>query len=58
MQIRGRLTLLFLLLATGILAAVLFAVYLMFRQNMTEAFYQGLASKAEVTVKTILPEID
>ncbi|MFN5366811.1 MAG: hypothetical protein ACK5CH_15505, partial [Bacteroidota bacterium] len=58
MQIRGRLTLLFLMLASGILAAVLFAVFWMFRQNMTEAFYQGLASKAEVTVKTILPEID
>lgn len=58
MQIRGRLTLLFLTLASGILAAVLFTVFWMFRQNMTEAFYQGLASKAEVTVKTVLPEIE
>jgi hypothetical protein len=58
MQIRGRLTLLFLMLASGILAPVLFTVFWMFRQNMTAAFYQGLASKAEVTVKTVLPEID
>lgn len=57
MQIRSRLTLLFLMLASGILAAVLLTVFWMFRQNMTQAFYQGLASKAEVTVKTILPEI-
>jgi signal transduction histidine kinase len=54
MQIRTRLTLLFLLLAAGILAAVLFAVYWLFKSNSEEAFFNNLSSKAALTVQTVL----
>jgi signal transduction histidine kinase len=54
MQIRARLTLLFFLLAAGILAAVLFAVYWLFKINTEEAFYKSLSSKVELTVQTVL----
>lgn len=54
MQIRARLTLLFMLLAAGILAAVLFVVFWMFKKNTEEAFFKALQSKAEVTAQTIL----
>ncbi|MBL7825772.1 MAG: HAMP domain-containing histidine kinase [Saprospiraceae bacterium] len=54
MQIRTRLTLLFLLLAAGILAAVLSAVYWMFKKNTEESFYQGLINQTEVAAQTIL----
>jgi signal transduction histidine kinase len=54
MQIRTRLTLLFLLLAAGILAAVLFGVYWLFKKNTEETFYKGLASNIELTVRTVL----
>lgn len=53
MQIRTRLTLRFLLMAAGILAAVLLVVYGMYRQNLEEAFYKGLESKIDVTAKAL-----
>ena len=55
MQIRSRLTLLFLLLAAGILAAVLFGVYWLFKKNTEETFFKGLESKIELTAQTVLP---
>lgn len=54
MQIRTRLTLLFLLNAASILAGVLFAVYFLFKKNTEEAFFEGLRSKAEMTAQTAL----
>lgn len=54
MQIRTRLTLLFLLNAASILAGVLFAVYFLFKKNTEESFFQGLESKAEMTAQTAL----
>ncbi len=53
MQIRSRLTLLFLLLAAGILAAVLFGVYWLFKKNTEETFFRGLTSNIEVTAQTV-----
>lgn len=54
MQIRTRLTLLFVLIAAGILAGVLFSVYYLFKKNLEEAFFRGLESKAEMTAQTAL----
>ena len=54
MQIRTRLTLLFLLNAASILAGVLLAVYFLFKKNTEEAFFEGLKSKAEMTAQTAL----
>ncbi len=54
MQIRTRLTLLFLLNAASILAGVLFAVYFLFKKNTEEAFFESLKSKAEMTAQTAL----
>lgn len=53
MQIRTRLTLRFLLMAAGILAAVLLVVYGMFKKNMEDSFYKGLESKIDVTAKAM-----
>lgn len=54
MQIRKRLTLLFLLISASVLAVVLFAVYFLFKKNTEEAFFEGLQSKAEMTAQTAL----
>lgn len=54
MQIRTRLTLLFLFNAASILAGVLLAVYFLFEKNTKEAFFEGLQSKAEMTAQTAL----
>ncbi len=54
MQIRTRLTLLYVLNAAGILAAVLLAAYGIYKTRTEEAFYQGLASKLDMTVQTAL----
>ncbi len=54
MQIRARLTLLFVLIAAGILAGVLCSVYFLFKKNTEDAFFQGLESKAEMTAQTAL----
>jgi signal transduction histidine kinase len=54
MQIRTRLTILFVLLAAGILAAVLFGVYWMFKRNTENAFFKSLESKVEITQQTVL----
>lgn len=54
MQIRARLTILFLFNAASILAGVLFAVYFLFKKNTEETFFQGLESKAEMTAQTAL----
>ncbi|MFN0215502.1 MAG: ATP-binding protein [Saprospiraceae bacterium] len=54
MQIRARLTLLFVLIAAGILAGVLFSVYVLFKKNTEDAFFRGLESKAEMTAQTAL----
>jgi len=54
MQIRTRLTLLFVFLAACILAGVLGGVYVLFKKNMEEEFFQGLESKADMTAQTAL----
>ncbi len=54
MQIRTRLTLLFLLLSACILAAVLFGVHWLFKKNTEETFFQGLNSKIDLTAQTVL----
>lgn len=54
MQIRSRLTLLFVLIAAGILAGVLCAVYFLFKKNTEDNFFQGLESKIEMTAQTAL----
>jgi signal transduction histidine kinase len=54
MQIRARLTMLFLFNAASILAGVLLAVYFLFKKNTEEAFFEGLQSKAEMTAQTAL----
>jgi len=54
MQIRARLTLLFVLIAAGILAGVLCSVYFLFKKNTEDAFFQGLESKADMTAQTAL----
>lgn len=54
MQIRTRLTLLFVLIAAGILAGVLFTVYVLFKKNTEDAFFQGLESRLEITNQTAL----
>ncbi|MBV6443464.1 MAG: sensor histidine kinase [Haliscomenobacteraceae bacterium CHB4] len=54
MQIRARLTLLFLFNAASILAGVLVAVYVLFKKNTEEGFFEGLRSKAEMTAQTAL----
>jgi signal transduction histidine kinase len=54
MQIRTRLTLLFVLIAAGILAGVLCSVYFLFKKNTEDAFFHGLESKAEMTAQTAL----
>jgi signal transduction histidine kinase len=54
MQIRTRLTLLFVLIAAGILAGVLFAVYILFKTNTENAFFESLESKADMTAQTAL----
>ncbi len=58
MQIRTRLTILYLLNAASILAGVLLAVYLLFKKNTEEAFFEGLESKAEMTAQTALRNPD
>jgi signal transduction histidine kinase len=58
MQIRTRLTLLFVLIAAGILAGVLFLVYLAFKKNTEDSFFQSLVSKAEMTTQTALQGTD
>jgi len=54
MQIRTRLTLLFTLIAAGILAGVLIVVYLLFQKITKDAFFQALESKLEMTAQTAL----
>ena len=54
MQIRTRLTMLYLLNAAGILAGVLLAAYGIYKIRTEEAFYEGLRSKMEMTVQTAL----
>ncbi|MBN8679999.1 MAG: HAMP domain-containing protein [Chitinophagales bacterium] len=54
MQIRTRLTLLFGLITAGILAGVLLAVYVVYRQSTESTFYQSLESKLEMTGQAAL----
>lgn len=54
MQIRTRLTLLFGLITAGILAGVLLAVFVVYRQSTEYAFYQGLELKVEMTAQAAL----
>lgn len=54
MQIRTRLTLLFVLIAAGILIGVLSVVYYLFEQYLKDNFYEGLQSRVEVTAQTAL----
>ncbi len=56
MQIRTRLTLLYLLNAAGILAVVLLVAYGIYKTRTEEAFYQGLQSKLDMTAQTALRE--
>ena len=59
MQIRARLTILFLFNAASILAGVLLAVFFLFKKNTEEAFFEGLKSKVDMTAQTALrdPEV-
>jgi signal transduction histidine kinase len=52
MQIRTRLTLLFVLIAASILAGVLASVYFIFKKSTTDDFWAGLRLKAEMTAQT------
>jgi signal transduction histidine kinase len=54
MQIRTRLTLLFLLIAASVLAVVLFFAYALFQNSTEDTFFQGLRIKANMTAKTVL----
>lgn len=54
MQIRTRLTLLFVLIAAGILAGVLVSVYVLFKKNTEDSFFNALESKAQMTAQTAL----
>jgi signal transduction histidine kinase len=54
MQIRTRLTLLFVLIAAGILAGVLVSVYVLFKKNTEDAFFRALELKADMTAQTAL----
>ncbi len=54
MQIRSRLTLLFLLIAAAVLAAVLFFAYVLFKDSTEDSFFQGLRIKANMTAQTAL----
>lgn len=55
MQIRTRLTLLFLVLTASILAAVLFGVYWLYKTNTEQTFFKDLESKIDLAVETVLP---
>ncbi|MCC7466239.1 MAG: HAMP domain-containing histidine kinase [Saprospiraceae bacterium] len=54
MQIRTRLTLVFGLITAGILAGVLLAVYVVYVKSTEYTFFQGLASKVEMTAQAAL----
>ncbi len=54
MQIRTRLTMLYLLNAAGILAGVLLVAYGIYKTRTEEAFYDGLRSKLDMTMQTAL----
>ena len=58
MQIRTRLTLLYLLTAAGTLAIVLFAVWWTYKKHTEAVFFQTLESKAALTAETALREVD
>ena len=58
MQIRARLTILFLFNAASILIGVLLSVYFLFRKNTDEAFFAGLKSKADMAAQTALRQPD
>lgn len=58
MQIRTRLTLLYLLTAASILAIVLFAVWWTYKKHTETVFFQNLESKAALTAETALQEVD
>lgn len=58
MQIRTRLTLLFLMIAASILAIVLFAVWWTYKQHTEAVFFQNLESKAELTAQTAMREVE
>ncbi len=58
MQIRARLTLLYLLTAASILAIVLFAVWWSYKRHTEAVFFQTLESKAALTAETALKEVE
>jgi len=58
MQIRTRLTLLFLLISAGILAGVLLTVYWIYKKNTEETFFAGLKNQAELAARTALRDGD
>ena len=58
MQIRTRLTLLFLAMAASILAIVLFAVWWSYKQHTEAVFFETLESKAALTVQTTLRDVE
>lgn len=58
MQIRTRLTLLYLLTAASILAIVLFAVWWTYKKHTEAVFFQNLESKAALTAETALQNAD
>lgn len=58
MQIRARLTLLFLLTAASILAVVLFAVWWTYKQHTEAVFFQNLESQAALTAQTAFHDVE
>lgn len=58
MQIRARLTLLYLLTAASILAIVLFAVWWSYKRHTEAVFFQTLESKASLTAETALKGVE
>jgi len=52
MQIRTRLTLLYFVIATSVLASVLFIVFFAYEKSTESAFYSSLETRAEIAIKS------
>jgi signal transduction histidine kinase len=58
MQIRTKLTLLYLLIAASILASVLLVVYFSYKRNALSSFFEGLKAQSEITLNTAIRKGD
>ncbi|MCC6460160.1 MAG: HAMP domain-containing histidine kinase [Saprospiraceae bacterium] len=58
MQIRARLTLMYLGISAGILAIVLFAAWWTYKQHTESDFFENLHAKAVLTAQTTLREVE